>query len=416
MSNKNNPVIDYSDYEREYVYNREDDDDDIQTSLYSIESIEEAVSTLKVKNNVDEMQFRPLLIPSISNLVHQYYHNAVKFQFYTDSDWMGDFYWDYFKKFKASKNAINQISELLFPYGSEQDVHEPTYLDLFKFWIRISNDFLSRSIGIVDTYWEDGTNSITKSTYSSDLEVSEDIDKIVSCIDKITNEIKNYDDGIWGAEKSVYSLTHANTFKLLKDKEVRKFSKEEVKDYYLRCKKHFKFLKAKYVKLDSFYRIENMVTKTHVYKAITINLVEYVRVINALTILMKAHPSELMSVYLEDNSELNEFIRSTIQDIIKFNDSGIGNVSEDRIGYEYWKTIHRKINDPIDVRSFSELTMNNITKFSTIYLKKSVGLGLKDFDLTMIDIIVKYFYFMEMIYFQATETVLSNRGGDRGQI
>lgn len=409
MSNKNNFVIGFDDYEREYVYNTDDIDDD-RTSLYSIESVAETIKQLRVKNTINEFQTFPLLIPSISNLIHQYYHSAVKWQFHTDPDWIGDLYWDNFQKYEVAKNALNQISELLFPYGNELDIHEPTYLDLFKFWIRIGNEFLDRSVGIADTYWKGGVNLISGSTNPDDPEITEDIDKIVSCIDKIAKEIEDYEDGIYGAERGVYSLTPATTFKCLNDKEVQKFSKEEVKDYYLRCKKHLKFLKSKYVKLTSLYRIENMVAKTHVYRAMTKDLIEYLRVLKALAVLMEAHPSELMSVYLEDNPELNEFVKSTIQDIIKFNDSGVGNVSEDRIGYKYWQTIKGKINDPIDARSFSELTMSNITKCSTIYLKKSVGLGLKDFDLTMIDIIIKYFYFMGMVYFQMNETLLSNRG------
>lgn len=410
MSNSKNVVLECDSYENEYTYRIDDDIDETRTSLDSIETVASFEKQLTTQDTINVFQTHPLLIPSVSNLVHQYYHNAVGMEFYQDFEWRNEVYWDNFRKYETAKNILNQTSELLFPYSNEPDVNETTYLDLFKFWIRIGNDFLDRAKGIADTYWKGGTSLIAKSTYSGDLEVTEDVDKVVSCIRKIAKEIENYEDGIYGAERGVYSLTPANTFKCLKDKEVQKFSKEEVKDYYLRCKKHLKFLKSKHVKLTSFYRIENAITKMHVYKAVTRNLIEYVRVLQALSTLMEAHPSELMSVYLEDNPELNEFVKSTIQDIIKFNDNGIGNVSEDRIGYEYWKTINRKINDPIDARSFSELTIANISKCSTIYLKKSARLGLKDFDLTMIDVIVKYFYFMEKIYFQATEIKLSNRG------
>lgn len=392
-----------------FLYGR-DLDEKVESEQNDINYVEAFTKQLKNRGTINALQLDPFTMITIWHLVVKFRHRAIGLQFYTDSSMRMEEYREEFQKYKTAKNVINQISELLFSDGHESDVHESTYLDILRFWLRISNDFLDRSMNIANCYWSGGTALITRSTYDSDLEIVDDIDSIHRCIKNIVSEIEHYKDGIVSDKKDIRPLTPAYTFKCFNDKEVKKLSNEEIKDYYLRCKRHLKFLKSQFVKLISLYRIENNDTKLEIYQAATRGLVEYLNILQALAVLMEAHPSELMSMYLEDSPELNEFVKSTIQDIIQFNDSGIGNVLEDRIGYKYWETIRNKINDPIDARSFSELTMNNITKCSTIYLKKSVGLGLKDFDLTMIDIIVKYFYFMEKIYFQATGFDPSDKG------
>lgn len=407
MSNYYNANIDLSRYDPDILG---PDEDEKISDQRTIDAVKKFTKLLKTKGTINIMQMDTSIINDIWVLVMQYDCCSRNLEIIDDPLRLRDKYTEYFQVYKVAKDALNQISELLSEYDNESDIREPTYLDILRFWIRISNDFLDRSIEVNNIYLNGGTCIAPKSTFSEDLEFAENIDKLKLYLANIRADIKEYTDGIIGAKRSAALLTPLRSFKPFKDKNIQVFSKEEVRDYYIRCKKEFKFLKSKYLKLTSLYRIEDIEIKMDVYRTMNGCLDRYLTTLHNLTILMEAHPSELMSVYLEDNPELNEFIRSTIQDIIEFNDSGVENVSENPTGYKHWKIIKRRINDPINVTSFSGLTMANITKCSTIYLKKSVRLGLKDFDLTMIDIIVKYFYFMEIIYFQVGDVIVFNRG------
>lgn len=175
-----------------------------------------------------------------------------------------------------------------------------------------------------------------------------------------------------------------------------------VRTGYIVAQVRIESLKSQYMKLTSFYRIDNKEIRLTVYRIMTKILTNYCVILNKLTGLMESNPIDFMKSYLKHRHHLEDIIVSTIQDIIKFGEDGF-DLFDERLKEKHslWKLIRSKLNQPLSSKALSNLTIGNITNCSTIYLKESNHLSITDFDLTIIDLIVKYFYYMEHVYFKA---------------
>lgn len=138
MSNYYNANIDLSRYDADIVG---PDEDEKISDQRTIDAVKKFTKQLKTKGTINIMQMDTSIITDIWGLVLQYDCCSRDLDIIDDPLRLRDKYTEYFQIYKVAKDALNQISELLSEYDSESDIREPTYLDILRFWIRISNDF-----------------------------------------------------------------------------------------------------------------------------------------------------------------------------------------------------------------------------------------------------------------------------------
>ena len=395
MSNYHDMDIENIDIKEEHNDDQVDDDQQMDLKPF--------VKDLKKWKTINLFNAHPEVIPRISEIVEEYTRAVSEILAESNPDVRNMYYWESLEKYTEAKNILDCISETLSAYPHEPGVYEPTYLDIFKFWLRISHELLDFSKIHADTFWDSHTCILSKSSYPEDLELVENIYKIKWCIQKIDQRVsKKYNEFCKDLNKDSEYDSAFTLFTFGEDSiAITAPTHSNILADYTIAQITTRSLKSQYMKVASFYRIDNEEIRLTVYRIMTKILTSYCAILSRLTRLMESNPIDFMKSYLKNRPHLEDIIVSTIQDIIKFGKDGFDPFDENlKEKHSLWKLIRSKLNQPLNSKVLSNLTLGNITNCSTIYLKESNDLNIDDFDLTMIDIIVKYFYYMEHVYFK----------------